>query len=54
MCVAAAALLLIQREGGVSPTAGANVGAYKRHMITYVAIYSLMMCECACWCSEVL
>lgn len=42
----AGALLLLTKEGGVSPSAGANVHAYKRHMATYVIIYSLMMCKC--------
>ncbi|KAF5837658.1 hypothetical protein DUNSADRAFT_4091 [Dunaliella salina] len=43
-CLAAAGLLFMQQgSGGVSPSAGPNVGAYKLHMAIYVIIYSLMM-----------
>ncbi len=40
-------LLLTQAsEGSVVPASGPNVAAYKRHMVLYVLVYSLMMREC--------
>lgn len=46
LAVIVALLLLTQvSEGTVVPQSGANVASYRKHMQSYVAIYSLMMCK---------